>query len=121
MKKYAIKLNKEGQFWYLESENGQIYRKIEDNEKIQLTDGRYVEYHSDGTKTVLPKVNYQNVIDNIWQFENPKDKGLKDGKYFPFTNSTGGKDVANGIDLKKKIQTSRHGLTPALLKNRLIL
>lgn len=94
--------------------------KLKITKKIQLTDGRYVEYHSDGTKTVLPKVNYQNVIDNIWQFENPKDKGLKDGKYFPFTNSTGGKDVANGIDLKK-IQTSRHGLTPALLKNRLIL
>lgn len=95
--------------------------------RVQLTrDNKFSWKQPDG-KTVRTRSSYKikpewpkatpssvRVSENLWQFENSSDEGLKNGRYFPHRTKNGNLDVANGIDLGQNPQflsEARNGIT----------
>lgn len=69
--------------------------------------GMYRLFHNN-----TPDVN--RVVQNLWKSENDKNKGLKNGKYYPHKTANGNLDVANGIDLDKNskyLKEAKKGIT----------
>lgn len=56
------------------------------------------------------------LIDNIWNAENPRHSGFRNGKYYPFVTANGNTDFGPGIDLGQQTaafrQRAQQGFTP---------
>lgn len=72
--------------------NGLTYRLMRDGQKVLLT---------------KPKLNVENFVRNIWNFENPQHRGLVNGIYRPFKTANGNIDIGAGIDISKQTPAFR--------------
>lgn len=63
--------------------------------------------------------NIDKVVDNIWNFENPQNKGLKNGLYYPYRTGNGNMDIGPGFDLEHQTESFKSRANKGMSKQEL--